>query len=531
MKFLYIPLLFIASYAFAGVGDIDNREYVDWSTPPYNKIVYFRPSENSTCTGQYVAPDIILTARHCITDNSEHDNFALVGKTYNIQLHDGRTTNVVLEKYGKNFQNDWALCRISDQSFFSNDYFQVHTQTKYLPVINAGFGYMRILSNTEIQQIKQIFTTIIGNQNRFIDFNDALSQAKQKLKDQRIPNLYDWDENIPGYRLKADKTCQLIKLTNLDKTISTTCDNWGGNSGGAYFSGNTLYGICSYGADSWVDKYNTDHAVSPKLYYKELQQMKTTSPIPAISTASQPISTESQQNTDEQTLNAAAEYLQNQLVNIQNMTDSEFLSFLAQTTDYSVLKENYERARAREQSTANKVLGGLAIGATGIGTMMLASGLAEQSADQVAETAMRAYLGTFTCNYGNDKNVHGGDKNIELPGGNDLMQLKTEYINLARDLKQRKEQLELQPGIESETVYDSATAGLYDDVAVGKTDGAYTSLSRALLDENGKDAAAWTQQKSDTENKIKTGGAVGGVGAVGGLVGNLIINRDTDNED
>ena len=89
----------------------------------------------------------------------------------------------------------------------------------------------------------------------------------------------------------------------------------------------------------------------------------------------------------------------------------------------------------------------------------------------------------------------------------------------------------MQPGIESETIYDSATAGLYDDVSTGKTSGAYISLSRALLDETGADAAAWAQQKSDTEKKIKTGGIVGGVGAVGGLVGDLIINRDKDQDD
>lgn len=529
MKYiLSVFILLACTTAFAGVGDIDQRVYVDWSTPPYNQIVYFRPSENSTCTGQYVASDIILTARHCITDQREHDNYGMIGKTYTIQLHNGRTTTVVLEKYGHDFNNDWALLRISDQSFFSTSYFNVHTKTEYLPVINAGFGYMRILSDTEIQRIKQIFTTVIGNQNRFIDFNDALSQAKQEITNQGIPNLYDWDDSIPGYRLKADKTCKLVKHRNKDKTISTTCDNWGGNSGGAYFSGNTLYGICSYGADSWVDKYNTDHAVSPKLYYAELQSMKTSSSVPAIPTN---ITESSQPNTSEQTINAAAQHLTEQLGNIQNMTDSEFLSFLGQSTEYSILKENYERARERETSQANRILGGLAIGATGIGGMMLASGLSEKSADEAAETAMRAYLATFTCNYGDGKNVRGGEQNVELPGGNDLMKLKSEYISLARDLKQRKEQLEMQPGIESETVYDSATAGLYDDIATGKTDGAYTSLSRALLDETSDDAAAWAQQKSDTEKKIKTGGVVGSVGAVGGLVGDLIINRDTDQDD
>ena len=531
MKFIFILTLFMCTTALAGVGDIDQREYVNWSTPPYNQIVYFRPSEYSTCTGQYVAPDIILTARHCITDQREHDNYAQIGKTYDIQLHDGRTTTVVLEKYGHNFNNDWALLRIPDQSFFSASYFNVHTQTEYLPVINAGFGYMRILSDTEIQRIKQIFTTVIGNQNRFINFDDALSQAEQEIKNQGIPNLYDWDDSIPGYRLKADKTCQLVKHQNKDKTISTTCDNWGGNSGGAYFSGNTLYGICSYGADSWVDEYNTDHAVSPKLYYAQLQSMKSSSPIPVNNTETNAPKPELPQGNNEQTLNLAAQHLQTQLANIQNMTNAEFLSFLGQTTEYSVLKENYERARARETSQANRILGGLAIGATGIGGMMLASGMAEKSADEAAETAMRAYLATFTCNYGDGKNVRGGEQNVELPGGNDLMKLKSEYVALAHDLKQRKEQLGLPPGIESETIHYSATAGLYDDIATGKTSGAYTSLSRALSDETSADATAWAQQKSDTEKKIKTGSIVGGVGAAGGLIGDLIINRETTKPD
>ncbi|MDW2958264.1 MAG: hypothetical protein R8M37_00405 [Alphaproteobacteria bacterium] len=189
---------------------------------------------------------------------------------------------------------------------------------------------------------------------------------------------------------------------------------------------------------------------------------------------------------------------------------------------------NLKHARERETSQANRILGGLSIGVTGVGGMMLFSGLAEQKADEDAENAMRAYLATFICNYGDGKNIRGGETNIELPGGNDLLELKTEYIALARDLKQRKEQLEMAPGIEENVILDAATSGLYDDVAVGKTDGAFTSLSRALLDENSDDVAAWEQQKSDAEKKIKAGSIVGGAGAVGGLVGDLIINQDTD---
>lgn len=194
------------------------------------------------------------------------------------------------------------------------------------------------------------------------------------------------------------------------------------------------------------------------------------------------------------------------------------------------LQKNADEMRKIEQSTENKALGALGIGATGIGGQMLASALSEQSADTDAETAMRAYLATFHCNYGAGKNIPGGEKNIELPGGNELISLYSEYVNLANDLKVRKNALGLRPGIESEPILDSATSGLYDDVSIGKTSGAYASLARALSDPNSADAAAWAAQKSDTADKLKTGAITAGIGALGSLAGNLIINRNNPDE-
>ena len=49
-------------------------------------------------------------------------------------------------------------------------------------------------------------------------------------------------------------------------------------------------------------------------------------------------------------------------------------------------------------------------------------------------------------------------------------------------------------------------------------------LARALQDPNGADAAAWAEQKSASEKKLKTGATIAGIGAVGGAVGNLLIN-------
>ena len=191
------------------------------------------------------------------------------------------------------------------------------------------------------------------------------------------------------------------------------------------------------------------------------------------------------------------------------------------------LQHDYNQARAREQSTANKLLSGAAIGAAGIGGMMLASGLAEQAADADAETAMRAYLETFYCKVGDGgKNIKGGTRGAIVPGGNELIKLYSEYVSLANDLKARKTALGMKPGIESEAILDSATSGLYDDISVGKTGGAYASLARALQNPDGEDAKKWSEQKAASASDVKTGAIVGGVGAVGGAVGNLIINKD-----
>ena len=194
------------------------------------------------------------------------------------------------------------------------------------------------------------------------------------------------------------------------------------------------------------------------------------------------------------------------------------------TEKIAELRDNAQAMKDKEQSTANKLIGAAGIGATGIGGMQLASAMAEQNADADAERDMAAYLATFKCDFGQGRNITGGETNIQLPGGNALMKLRQEYMALAADLKQRKESLGLAPGIESDVILDQATTGLYDNVSLGKTDGAYTSVARALMDETSADAAEWAKQKSDTASKLKTGAIVAGVGAAGSLVANLAVN-------
>ncbi len=194
------------------------------------------------------------------------------------------------------------------------------------------------------------------------------------------------------------------------------------------------------------------------------------------------------------------------------------------------LDANAKAMKEKEQSTANKMLGAVGMGATGIGAMQMMSGAAEQKADEDAEADMKAYLETFTCKFG-DTRVKGGEKNIELPGANALMAQRTEYIALANDLKTRKESLGMKPGIESELILDQASTGLYDDVHTGKTGGKFTSVSRALLDKNSDDAKAWAEQKADAADKKKTGMITAAAGVGISAIGNLALNSGKNKQD
>ena len=184
------------------------------------------------------------------------------------------------------------------------------------------------------------------------------------------------------------------------------------------------------------------------------------------------------------------------------------------------LRDKADAAHERENSMANKMLGAAGIGATGVGGMMLMQGLSEQKADGNAEEQMRAYMSTFMCRFG-DGRAKGGESDIELPGANALLPLYSEYVTLANETKAMKTELDLKPGIESESILDNAASGLYDDENSGKTSGAFASLARALQNPDGEDAKKWAEQTEKTSKNVKTGAITAGAGAVGGLVGHI----------
>jgi len=192
----------------------------------------------------------------------------------------------------------------------------------------------------------------------------------------------------------------------------------------------------------------------------------------------------------------------------------------------SEAEKKYQEAHDKEQSKANRTLTALTTAATGIGGMELAMGLSEQKADKDADADMAAYIATMRCTYADGQQVKAGPEEIELPGGNnsELMKLRNEYFALANDLKERKTALGMKPGIESEEILDKAQTGLYDDESLNIDAGAYASLYRAQMLGSEADQAKIDEERKASKNRVIAGGVLVGAGAVGGMIGDSLIN-------
>ncbi|MDR3208712.1 MAG: hypothetical protein LBT45_02570 [Rickettsiales bacterium] len=184
------------------------------------------------------------------------------------------------------------------------------------------------------------------------------------------------------------------------------------------------------------------------------------------------------------------------------------------------LKDKAKEAKEKEQSTENKMLGGLTMAATGIGGMQLMQGMAEKKADEAAAADMAAYLDTIRCGIsGEFQGVKYNEVGKTPPETRELMDARLEYTVIAKKMRTAKENLGLPPGIESELIVDT-TKGLYDDAGTD-TDG----ISHHF--ETGTERAA-----SDSGKKrMIAGGVVAGVGVVGGVVGNALINKKDDGDE
>lgn len=165
----------------------------------------------------------------------------------------------------------------------------------------------------------------------------------------------------------------------------------------------------------------------------------------------------------------------------------------------------------------DKAITGVSTASMGVGGMQLAQGLGEQAADKDATSQMQGYLSDLYCTYAGNRVAYGAT-GVRSNGGNELDLMREEFITKAAALKNTKEQLGLNAGIESEVVLDSATTGLYKNDGVNRGSSNFGRLSEALLDETGRDAQLIAAQQKTSQTRV-SGGALAVVGGAALAIG------------
>ena len=198
-------------------------------------------------------------------------------------------------------------------------------------------------------------------------------------------------------------------------------------------------------------------------------------------------------------------------------------------TDNTPKSEPEKSDLDKKRDVAHNIVSGASSAMTGIGMMQAVQGFSEQKSDAAAESDMAAHIATFKCSYDKGPTFKYSTEEIIIPGGDELLKYYTEYKTLADQLKVTKAALNLTPGIESQVVYDKAESGLYQNFATERAAGHYASVSRALMDSDSEDAAAWAAEKEKSQKRLAIGASVAVAGILTGVIGDKLIDKHYDN--
>jgi len=237
----------------------DTRRYVtndEWASPKFNNFVHLtawlQNNYVGNCTAQYVAPNIILSAGHCVHKKAVK---------YTIDRADKR--DIPVDLLGYQLQEgsygaltlDWALFLIKDSKYYKQDVFSVNVPNydkDNIPVMNAGWGSTRILTAKDLQDIR-------ADAAKYSNFSEAWDQGYSRKYREEDDKLKTSNCHILGKQTnKGIYNNQGVKayydggptdvLYNPGKhMLPTDCIANPGNSGGGIVSGNVLYGVTSYG--------------------------------------------------------------------------------------------------------------------------------------------------------------------------------------------------------------------------------------------------------------------------------------------
>lgn len=238
---------------------IDKRCYVtniQKTQQPYNATVALvEDSGFHYCTGTIVQKDdgklYLYTAKHCICNDQ-----GMAEDTIQIETQDGKKIDITA--VGKqrdhglydcsndaNFTDDWASYEIPKEYYNDVSFRGINPDSaKNVRVI--GYGSLKIMSDSEIQEFRQWYMSFLENEKDIVNN----SKTEQDYARQGIVVNNGYGADFLGYLRDKDKEYydsifhdnDRLKVSQA-KTISKS-QVWGGNSGGGAFDDNdNLVGI------------------------------------------------------------------------------------------------------------------------------------------------------------------------------------------------------------------------------------------------------------------------------------------------
>jgi hypothetical protein len=250
-----IIILILFLFPVASSARIDTREYVDWNAAPYNRYVRI-VHDGSTCTGQFVSKNIILTASHCIHGSTP----------YEIQTSNGAKDSAVVigqSNLVRGGDADYALLKTS--SYESPVWFDDigdASQTGRLSLV--GFGNLKIMSDDEIRRARQEYENLFGNDDKNVP--NIKWESNNMAFIQRLYN------NIDRMIIFDDKNLKKSECEYRDHGayIGSGCLSYHGNSGGgAYVAPQRLIGVVSE-SDMSIPGYPGGTYLTPSRTFKNI---------------------------------------------------------------------------------------------------------------------------------------------------------------------------------------------------------------------------------------------------------------------
>ena len=242
--FTFLLLLIIPTIGYSSMlGDVDNRRYVtdeEKTSFPYNTIVRIETSTGSS-TGTIVAPNVILTCKHCVQSAGKNGSV-------NLYLPDGQQKKGVVWHYPdeKTIANDYALVVFDGydvKSFLNVNDIAVPDDN----VSRIGYDFLKILGNDEISIAKKVLSDVIKRNGNVTNENlhKVVFEWEKELQKYRCSS--DTDTNCikcadnescvfgDGARMKVQKSCSLTKIQKVDSKntmLISDCAGSPGASGG-----------------------------------------------------------------------------------------------------------------------------------------------------------------------------------------------------------------------------------------------------------------------------------------------------------